>query len=408
MPPTAAQSDQYPYPYPPDDFNPYPQPEEITATVTGNATASRTPMVTIAVPTRPVLATRTPTFSPPTWTPTLSPTPAPPTPTLFVLDGTDLPTQMPALGPANAGLASALARWSLEAITAMTWTPDGKSLVVSDGEKIYFFDLYSRKVNIVLNPEMTGIIALAISPDGAWLLAGSRQGSESPGYFSALELWRGPYWEPRGLLYGTGRGLSSLAFSPNGHHLATAYSSPYEPNNRLEIWNTHSWVITQTMQTGVVLETVFSPDSRLLAYSPDRYSIKVWNMVKKGLALKIPTSFSGAVTRLAFSPDNRYLVAGHYDGILQMWDVQSGGLVWEVQTGAVVESLVVSPDGQLIATGGSFQDAQVRIWEALTGRILRAMAGHGKGVAGLLFSKDSQFIASGSYDGEIRLWGVRP
>jgi WD40 repeat protein len=34
--------------------------------------------------------------------------------------------------------------------------------------------------------------------------------------------------------------------------------------------------------------------------------------------------------------------------------------------------------------------------------------GHTKGVTHVLFSPDSQYLVSASYDGLIRLWGIRP
>jgi WD40 repeat protein len=88
--------------------------------------------------------------------------------------------------------------------------------------------------------------------------------------------------------------------------------------------------------------------------------------------------------------------------------VQRGALVWQAPSTAVIESLAFSPDGLLIATGGSFQDSNVVLWETSKGSIIRTLEGHAKGVSALLFSPSGQILISASYDGEMRLWGIRP
>ena len=122
----------------------------------------------------------------------------------------------------------------------------------------------------------------------------------------------------------------------------------------------------------------------------------------------LPTSFTGAVNCLAFAPDGRRLAAGHYDGSIRLWDVIAGTLLEEMQTEGVVESLAFSPDGSVLATGSGYSDHAIRLWDAQTGELLRVLEGHPGAVDNLAFSKLGDFLASGSYDGTLRLWGIRP
>lgn len=70
----------------------------------------------------------------------------------------------------------------------------------------------------------------------------------------------------------------------------------------------------------------------------------------------------------------------------------------------VVRTLAFSPDGALLASGGS--DSVVRISEAGRPRVLRILSGHVGRVQSLCFSPDSRLLASGGADKTVRLWDV--
>ncbi|MFO0848213.1 MAG: WD40 repeat domain-containing protein [Gemmataceae bacterium] len=65
-------------------------------------------------------------------------------------------------------------------------------------------------------------------------------------------------------------------------------------------------------------------------------------------------------------------------------------------------SLAVSPDGRTVAVG--LGDGSVRVWDAVTGRFIRALTGFGDHVTALAFRPDGRVLACGSSNGEpIRL-----
>jgi WD40 repeat protein len=63
-----------------------------------------------------------------------------------------------------------------------------------------------------------------------------------------------------------------------------------------------------------------------------------------------------------------------------------------------------SPDGRSLASGSL--DTTVRLWDAVTGKVVRALSGHAKGVLSVAFNPDGRSLASASEDGTVRLWDV--
>jgi WD40 repeat protein/CHAT domain-containing protein len=74
--------------------------------------------------------------------------------------------------------------------------------------------------------------------------------------------------------------------------------------------------------------------------------------------------------------------------------VQSGHTGWEVTC------VAHSPDGKLLATGGS----ELKVWEASTSRLLYTMSPGGQRIVTLAFASDSVTLAAGHYGGGVSVW----
>jgi len=374
---------------------------EPTESIQGTTIAPPSSAATI-IPSQPFTPSASPSGTP---IPTNTSTPTPP---FLVEAGTSVPTLLPPISVENAGQVSSITVWKEKNITDMTWSPDGSTLAISDGNIINLFEVDSYQKRRTLYPQSENIINIEFSPNGTWLIAGSRRGDEETGYASNLETWLGPDLEPRGLLYGSAQALTGMDFSPNGWYFATAYASTQASLNSIDIWNTLTWTISETLQTGTVLDVAFSADGNMIACSPDRYAVKIWDLKEERWIYTFHTSFTGAVTRFLFSPDSVTLAAGHYDGVIRLWDMREGELVLQIESKEVIESIAFSPDGRILASGGSYENNLIRLWSAYSGELLNTLEGHQNGISHLVFSPDGASLVSGSYDGEIRIWGIRP
>ena len=70
-----------------------------------------------------------------------------------------------------------------------------------------------------------------------------------------------------------------------------------------------------------------------------------------------------------------------------------------------VDAVVFGPDGRILATGGF--DGVVRLWDVATRKqVGDPLASHAIPVMSAAFSPDGRILAVGGGDGKVRLWDV--
>jgi WD40 repeat protein len=88
-----------------------------------------------------------------------------------------------------------------------------------------------------------------------------------------------------------------------------------------------------------------------------------------------------------------------------MWDVPTGKLLATLRghTGEI-RAVALSGDGSLLASGGF--DGTVRLWRVAEERSVATLHGHASPVFGIAMTSDGRLIASGGFDGTVRLWNA--
>ncbi len=78
-----------------------------------------------------------------------------------------------------------------------------------------------------------------------------------------------------------------------------------------------------------------------------------------------------------------------------------------------MEAVAFSPNGRILAAGQGqrFVDpifnGAMQLWEVVTGISLISRASFsGQKITAITFSPDGRFLATGSSDGTVRLWGI--
>ncbi len=362
-----------------------------TPTFTATATSTNTPTIT---------PTFTATITP---SPTVTPTP---TPLLYAQTGTPLPVGFAPLDATTAPFSSGIIEFHQSPLVDFKWHPKGELLAAGTNNAVLLMDPYHPQ-DLQTIQVGDGLTSFDFSPDGKILVSGHRYGTDPENYYGNVQVWLAPQY-PRMAFFGNQRPVSAVKFTPDGKTLAIAYASPTYEDNSIEFRNTLTYEITATLQTGTVLWIAFSPNGSKLVSIPDRYSAKVWDVEKQKLLYHLPTSFSGAINCAAFSEDGTLLATGHYDGLINIWNATTGEKIRTLNANALVESLAFSPNGQLLAAGLGYQSSDIQLWSTSSGDLLRVLPGHIHAVQFLAFSKNTTLLASASYDGIIRLWGIRP
>ncbi len=279
------------------------------------------------------------------------------------------------------------------AIVAMARDPRSTRLAVArhDGS-VLLVECDSGKIREIRESSSgsEAMAALAFSPDGGLLAAGSVDGT--------LCLWD-TATEQLLQTAPSASWIGALAFSPSGDWLA---SGGYD--RHVHLWDPTNLVVRQTFagHAAAVRAVAFSRDGTLLASGGVDRTLRFWD-VASGASLATCPGHTGAIRAAAFSPDGATLATVSEDTTVRLWDSNTYKPIQTLDGHrAMAWCLAFSPGGQNLATA-SIGD-QVVLWNARTGAQRQRLKGHPGGVAALAFAPDGRRLFSAGHDGTVRLW----
>jgi WD40 repeat protein len=125
---------------------------------------------------------------------------------------------------------------------------------------------------------------------------------------------------------------------------------------------------------------------------------------------------------LAFSPDGSLMAAGGSDNLIRLWQPEQAfrsgqpeyaePVILHGHTGqlgtyrSLIWQVLFSPSGEVLASAGG--DGTVRLWDIQKGDELISLPAHPGGAACIAFRPDNTALATGGLDGTVRIWGVLP
>ena len=195
---------------------------------------------------------------------------------------------------------------------------------------------------------------------------------------------------------GPGRGDRAAAFSPNGQYLAVSSSTGiwlYDTVNYREV--------TLLSSQYPITNIAFSPDGNAIVGSSWGGLIQnqVWSVVtKEKIAAFSPDGGLGGA--VAFLPNGKTIASTARRTII-LWDIVTEQELVRIESEDTIDTLSVSHDGFLVAGAG--RDGLVKVWEANTGQLINTFR-HDAWVNSIAFSPTENILASGAGDTTVKLW----
>ncbi|GCF08426.1 serine/threonine-protein kinase [Dictyobacter arantiisoli] len=234
------------------------------------------------------------------------------------------------------------------------------------------------------------LTALAWSPDNRDVAIGGLNGH--------VHIWSVRQGNTRLQRPGGVSAVKSLHWSPDGMYVATISQAAV-----LDVFHAEG---NLSMITRRECEDVaWSSDSKYLALALSAQARIVIISALQGREVFSYSSHTTPVYTVAWSPDGRYLASASEDGMIYVWNAQTGQNIHVEQYGYdfIVSQLRWSPDStRLVAI--SLHNPHIRTWQALTGAQRMVYTGHTDKLHAVTWSASSALIASASSDHTVQIW----
>ncbi|NUT49026.1 MAG: DNA-binding protein, partial [Saccharothrix sp.] len=298
-----------------------------------------------------------------------------------------------------------------EFIRQVVFSPDGDHVAggLNAGRTVQLWRLSDGAAVRSFVGHTEAVISLAFSRDGHTLLSGGLDR-------------KAILWDVGTTVLDAPRGVSSVAFSPDGRLLA------YAGGAAVTLWDTAARrTVRELTGEQAVTALSFSSDARTLAAAGLDGSVRFWR-VGNGELFHTTTFGAGTTAHaIVYSPDGRTLAAvsgpaveaitsnavtAPFEYHLWQWDTASGKALEKV-TYRVDDAAtdpypggkpVFSPAGDLLAV--PLTNGSIDLRKARTGERAGTLDGHSGVVTATTFNADGTMLASGGSDRTVRLWDV--
>ncbi|OIW10114.1 hypothetical protein TanjilG_21951 [Lupinus angustifolius] len=307
-----------------------------------------------------------------------------------------------------------------DAVTAIATPIDNSDMIVTasrDKSLIVWHLTKEDKTYGVPRRRLTGhshfVQDVVLSSDGQFALSGS--------WDSELRLWDLAAGTPSRRFVGHTKDVLSVAFSIDNRQIVSA-----SRDRTIKLWNTLGeckYTIQDSEAHSDWVSCVrFSPNTlqpTIVSASWDR-SVKVWNLTNCKLKNTL-SGHGGYVNTVAVSPDGSLCASGGKDGVVLLWDLAEGKKLYSLDANSIIHSLCFSPNRYWLCAA---TEQGIKIWDLESKSIVEDLKVDAKSEAdaatgtgnrnhnkviyctSLAWSVDGSTLFSGYTDGVVRVWGI--
>ncbi len=280
------------------------------------------------------------------------------------------------------------------------------------------------------------LTAIDISPDGAWILVGSEDGTltilnaqtlreklefEAVSQSAVYDIEMSPKMDviflaagSRIMLYDT----TGIHITNWPHHKNTMWSMDIsrdgafivstEVNKTFQLSNVYEGRIEAGMRghDDITLAVAFSPDGKQIASGSNDKKVFLWDLASKEIIGEFQ-GHSDNIYDVAFSPDGKLIAACSKDRTVRIWNIEENKLLHILKGHQdMVLEIEFSPDGNYLLSAST--DQSINLWEVASGERLYAYLENEAGLSDIEFFPDGKTFLSAGVDGKLKLWEINP
>lgn len=270
------------------------------------------------------------------------------------------------------------------AVNAVAVSPGGAAVSGSTDETLRVWDAASGESRLTIAGATLGVWALAVAPDGQRVAAGGKDGIVREFSLRDGSLLRE--------LAGHRGYVRALSYTPQGSPLLSSAD-----DGTIRAWGgADQPVHVLDEHLGGVLALDASTDGQFALSGGRDGTVRYWSL-SGGNLLRSMAGHRRWVQAARFLDATTAVSADGYGAII-VWDLTTGEMLRRMEHGASVAALAVQ--GRYIYAGGG---SRVSCWDAATGELLAARAGHADAILGLAVTADGRVITA-SEDTTLLVW----